>query len=329
MKQLTNQNKKPSPTRHPYFPDSARNSEISKKGGNRRLSIKFCFIEGTSLPAFLFQKVHAGMTVEASVVLPLFLFFFLNMGCAIEMIRLHGNLQLALWQVGNKISIYGYALGSGEMLEDGAGEDEWRKNLAGMAFASTYVRAQVIESVGKEYLNQSPLKRGADSLQFWESDIFGAGDVIDLVVTYSVSPWSSLAGVASFRMANRYYGHIWNGYQLPGENAGSGTQIVFITENVSVYHLNRNCTYLQLSVRQISAWELEGARNQYGGRYHACEMCTGNGVSTVLYIAEKGDCYHSVRECPGLKRTVYSISLKEAAEYRPCSRCGWKTEQED
>ena len=57
-------------------------------------------IKGISLSTFFERKRQAGMTVEAAVVLPLFLLFFLNLSCAMEMIRLHGNLQLALQDVG-------------------------------------------------------------------------------------------------------------------------------------------------------------------------------------------------------------------------------------
>jgi len=58
----------------------------------------------------IFKFCPASMTMEAAVVLPLFFFFFLDLTSSIEMIRLHGNFQMALWDVGNTISVYG-ALG--------------------------------------------------------------------------------------------------------------------------------------------------------------------------------------------------------------------------
>lgn len=267
------------------------------------------------------------MTVEAAIVLPLFLFFFLNIGSAIEMIRLHGNLQLALWQIGSQLSVYGYVLDSGESpgdgsLEDGTSEGEWWRDMAGVVFASTYVKTRLVDLAGREYLNQSPLKSGADGLLLWESEVFGDEDTIDLIVTYSVSAWGRLAGVPSFRMANRYYAHIWNGYRLPGEDKAGEKKTVYVTENASVYHLDKDCTHLLLSVRRISVSELGEARNKYGGRYQACEKCVGDKCAVFCYVAESGARYHYVRECPGLKRTIYAVSMEEAAGYQPCSRCG-------
>lgn len=312
----------------------------------------------SSLFTPLFKELGAGMTVEASVVLPLLLFFFMNLASFIEMLRLHGNLQLALWKTGNELAVYGYALDSGAQpggvqfdggqsggvqldgaqpggVQSGGGQfegtwqEKWWGRLSGAVFSSVLVKAQLVYLLGKDYLDDSPLRSGTDSLMLWESEIFGTEDTIDLVVTYSVAPWTKTAGFLSFRMANRYYGHIWNGYAVSGQ-AQAG-QAVYVTENGQVYHLDRNCTHLRLSVKKIGTEELNAARNNYGKGYGACERCaSGRGVE-IIYITGEGDKYHYNRDCPGLKRTV-SPMLKADAEkrYRPCSRCGTEKKiQED
>ncbi len=323
-KQLTKQ-MKPSPTYQSNFSDSARNLKTSLDGGYGCPSVISCFIKGTSLLTSLLRETKAGMTVEASIALPLFLFFFLNLGCAIEMIRLHGNIQLALWQAGNKLAIYGYALDSNEKPKGGA-SDDWWKGLSGIALTDTYVRGQIINSAGAEYLNQSPLKNGINSLQFWESDVFGEEDEIDIIVTYSVSPWSNLIGFSSFRMANRYYSHVWNGYGLQGDDRESSEEavIVYVTETGRVYHNTEGCSHLRLSAQPVSASEIDGIRNQGGGRYYPCEKCADGTLPMLLYITNEGNRYHFTRACSGLKRTVNAIPLDAAkqAGYTPCSRCG-------
>lgn len=327
--------KEPSPTYHTKInvPDPARNSDVIPSAAAKM----------SSLFASLFKKLGAGMTVEASIVLPLFLFFFLNLASSIEMIRLHGNLQLALWKTGNELTVYGYALDSGVQPDEaqadggqqgsqsgggqaqgGQGERWWRR-LSGAVFSSVFVKAQLVYLLGEDYLDASPLKSGTDSLMLWESDIFGTEDTIDLIVTYSVAPWIKTAGFLSFRMANRYYGHIWNGYAVSGK-AQTG-EVVYVAENGQVYHPDRNCTHLRLSVRSIGAGELSAARNNYGRRYGACERCVRGRGAEIIYITGEGDKYHYSRDCPGLKRTVSPMQKSEAQKrYRPCSRCG-KEEQ--
>lgn len=158
----------------------------------------------------------------------------------------------------------------------------------------------------------------------WESEIFSSEDEIDVVVTYSVSSWSGLAGFSSFRMANRYYGHIWNGYRIPDDPDRSEQEldIVYVTENGQVYHEDRNCTHLKLSVREVSRIEAENSVNQWGKGYSPCEKCKPGSVSLTLYITEEGDRYHADRGCSGLKRTVFSVTRDSVAGYRACSRCG-------
>ncbi len=346
--------RKPSPTYHTYMtvPGSARNPD-DVPSGTAKMS---------SLFASLSRELRAGMTVEAAVVLPLFLFFFMNLACSVEMIRLHGNLQLALWKTGNELAVYGYVLDSGVQpqavradgtqtvriqaagewaeevqrqgaasgeMQSGSGqtegeqEEKWWGRLSGEIFSSAFVKAQLVSLLGKDYLDASPLRSGADSLMLWESEVFGAGDTIDLVVTYSVAPLTKTVGFLSFRMANRYYGHIWNGYEVSGQvHVG---EAVYVAENAQVYHLDRNCTHLRLSVKKIRAEELNAARNNYGKRYSVCEKCVDGKRVEIIYITGEGDKYHYNRDCPGLKRT-FSAMLKSDAEkrYRPCSRCGWK-----
>lgn len=338
LKQLTHNLEKPSPTYWNSLMNSARNPEHNLDDSIRYLPSETGSMEGISLSGsrlrkktglarrlrqlFFSLRIDAGMTVEASIVLSLFLFFFLNLGCAIEMIRLQGNLQLSLWQIGRELSVYGYALDSGEVPDKEQQDDNWWKDLEGRAFSSVFIKNRLVKLTGKEYLDSSPLTKGSASLQLWKSDLFGSGDIMDIVVTYSVSPWSSLAGFPSFSMANRYYTHIWNGYQLVGEGElTEENKTVYVTLDSEVYHLYRDCTHLQLSVQATSREEADRKRNQSGGRYRPCGKCAPNDAWGIVYITEEGDHYHYDRECSGLRRTVYSVMLREAGGLRQCSRC--------
>ena len=292
------------------------------------------FIERISLPIFLTGKLAAGMTVEAAVVLPLFLFFFMNLGCAIEMIRLHGNLQLALWNVGNRMCVYGYAMESADEMEETVSRNEkesreWWDTLADVTLTASYVKNQVVNYTGEAYLKESPLSRGADSLQFWESEIIQnhnsvvSGDIVDIVLTYQVSPWMDTPSVRPFRMCNRYYGRMWTGYDVTANTLKDDEEqdVVYITEYGSVYHESLDCTHLKLSIREVSLEEAKQARNENGGRYVECQKCKKKLFQGTVFIGRDGDCYHYDRGCSGLKRTIYTITRQQASNYSPCSRC--------
>lgn len=290
------------------------------------------FIERASLSAFLEYHIDAGMTVEAAMILPLFLFFFVNMGSAIEMIRLHGNLQLALWNVGNQMCVYGYAAGEAGVIEEGVAKEEdrsWWEEVGDIALTYTYVKGQVVDYAGKDYLKESPLSYGMDGLQFWESDVAAkgdsmfSGDVLDIVMTYQVSPMFEIPFVKPFRMSNRYYGRLWTGYDVGGGAKDVALQdVVYIAENAKVYHVRADCTHLKLSIQEVSLMEALSERNENGGKYTECSKCNKFQFNGTVYITREGDFYHKERGCPGLKRTIYVITKEQAKEkYGPCSRC--------
>ncbi len=316
----------PSPTDQDIGAGFAQNLHNS---GNRLSMLKRSIpisIEGTLLSAFLSRRLRAGMTVEAAVVLPVVLLFLLNLSCAIEMIRLHGNLQMALWETGHMLAIYGHALGEEEALgsveaEDG---DPWWKEMAGIAFSYTYIKNRIVDYLGEDYLESSPLTHGTAGLQFWESEVLRYNDEMEITVTYGVSPWCSLVGFLPFRMANRYYAHIWNGYDIMAgfEGKDEALATVYVTETGSVYHRDRDCSHLRLSIREIIAGTEGMYRNENGGKYSECVKCRKEENTGILYIAREGNSFHYSKVCSGLKRTVFSLLLKDADAYRPCSRCG-------
>lgn len=295
--------KRPSPTKNKHIPCLAQSIEFPFHNQVNLL------IKRISLFTSFSRKVDGSMTVEASIVLPLFLFFFLNLGSVIEMIRLHNNLELALWETGNRLAVYGHVLDGGN-------------KITGVALSYTYVKSQIIEYLGEEYLENSPLSYGTDGLQFLESNIWKEDGTFEVVLTYAVSPLSSVAGFRSFRMANRYYGHLWTGYEIPGTEEPTSEQYVYITKTGRVYHTNAGCTHLVLSVSQVSYQEALSSRNNQGEKYDACEKCSKWGYRGSVYITKEGDCYHFERECPGLKRTVISVPISDVSGYRLCSRCG-------
>ena len=257
-----------------------------------------------SLPIRLRKKVEAGMTVEASLVLPLCLFFLMNLGSAIEMIRLHNNIQYAIWNTGSRMAAL-------------ACEEDYPIPELLTEF---YIRNRITDCLGEEYLDSSPLAKGSRGLWLLESDMADDSDELDIVVTYQVKSFLSPVGFRPFRMANRCCVRLWNGYELPVESGQE--EKVYVTVNGEVFHRDRNCTHLQLSVRETTRARLDEERNRWGQRYRACEKCAVGTAPVILYITGEGERYHYKKDCPGLKRTVIALAPDEAKGYRPCSRCG-------
>lgn len=282
------------------------------------------FIKGMSPLSFL--KNHpdsrsGSMTVEAAIVLPLFLFFFLNLLGIIEIYRLHSTLLAALRETGHELSVYAYAYKAVTKEEDDEGLEALLENIA---FSYLYVREKVENQTGKEYLDKSPLSNGRESLWYVDSSILQHGDIIDLVASYEVSPFIGIVGFRPAVFYCRYYGRAWTGYEVASEGGKDQgeEEYVYVAENAEVFHLSRECTHIRLSISECEFADLEALRNESGGRYSPCELCVVYSDGR-FYICRSGNRYHQDLNCSGLKRTI-TVMLRSEAEkkYRMCSRCG-------
>ena len=120
--------------------------------------------------------------------------------------------------------------------------------------------------------------------------------------------------------------HAWTGSSSGGltgaSHGGEDQHMVYMAKNGQVFHRNLNCTYLHLSIRQASGSSVDGLRNRYGERYHACENCSyGQAPAAAVYVTDTGNRYHNLGSCSSLRRTVRMVSENDAGA-RPCSRCG-------
>lgn len=255
---------------------------------------------------FSSRGVKGSMTVEASIVLPLFLFFFLQMSGFMEMLRLHGNLQYGLWQAGKTLMLYGAVPQVSEVIPE-------------VAVSYGYVGSFLSGLLGSEYLESSPLTHGRPGINFLESDILTETGEIDLTITYRVSPKGRLLPFPYTRMANRFWGRAWTGHEIVSGGDGA---VVYVTEYGEVWHSTRECTYLLLSVREVASVGLDEYENEWGRGYVRCSFCADGAMPRRVYITEDGECFHYRRNCLGLTRHIKSISQEEKDKYRPCSRCG-------
>lgn len=152
------------------------------------------------------------------------------------------------------------------------------------------------------------------------------GEVDIRLVT--VSPVKPMFGIAAFRASSITNGcvmHKWIGYDLSQENGAPGEEreeLAYITKSGSAYHRERECIYLNPSVKLVGREQAENMTNRDGGKYSACESCGGS--SATVYVTESGTRFHSTVSCSGIKRSIDCVTLKEAVEAgrHACPKCG-------
>ena len=261
--------------------------------------------------------LHRGsMTVEAAIIMPVFLFAILNMLSIIDLIRVHSNIQAAMTETAKEMATYGYAY---DTFTDGE-NDSLVMSLLGKELAKNKIK----DIAGREYLNHSGIKGGSDGLWFIKTDVMYENDMIDLIVRYRVSPFFKIAPWKDIFLINRCKVHAWTGYDLSYKKDSDTLEnetIVYVTEYGEVYHRTRTCTHLKLSITAIDKSALASERNEYGEKYSKCDKCRKYATTDVYYITNMGNKYHTSLSCSGLKRTVRELPFSKV-RLPACQKCG-------
>lgn len=260
---------------------------------------------------FLFAPLRGTLTVEAAVVLPLFLFFMIGALQYAAMMETAVEFGTALSDTGKTMAMSAY------VSKYGGDTGEVTELVAG-ALSTAYAQHEVVSKAG----DTSAVKNTNMIL----SSFLQEEEMIDLVLTYQIRSPISMVKLPGTFFIQRAQVRAWTGRTSTASGEGveeteRDGDYVYVTETGSVYHENADCTHLKLSVRAVGAGELESLRNSGGGIYHSCELC-GDGAGGTVYITTQGNRYHSSLSCSGLKRTVRQVTREEASSMRACSKCG-------
>lgn len=283
------------------------------------------------------KNIKASLTVEASLVLPLFLFFYMIFLYFIQIFFVQEVLQEALTEAGLSMSRVAYIYSDfnddtdmeafdQSFLEEGVKEGFQELYKATINYVS--IKYAVANKLDVDKIDNSCIVGGFDGIRFDGSKIMQDDD-IDLVARYRVRIPIRFLGIYEMDMVQRVKLRGWTGHQIPslytveGEEEGEDGTTVYITETGTVYHLNKSCSHIKLSIETINE-KPDWQRNKSGGKYYPCESCCKNDISNEgpYYITSYGDRYHRRRDCSRIKRTVKEVHLSEVGSRTRCKRCG-------
>lgn len=155
------------------------------------------------------------------------------------------------------------------------------------------------------------------------SEMRSEKDIIRLQNIRNTKASFSLFAIPECRVYTQCVVRSWTGYDVTKENEWKQEEeMVYITEYGSVYHKNRNCSHLTLSIQAINYDSINEKRNESGERYLPCEFCNSNSFATIVYVTSYGSRYHIITGCRGIKRTINRVSISKLKEETPCKKCG-------
>ncbi|MCQ2508057.1 MAG: pilus assembly protein [Dorea sp.] len=241
------------------------------------------------------KKVSCSATVEAALATPFFLIALVTLVYLFEILSTQTAIRDGLQYAEKTISEEGYIK---RMVSPGKLEQS------------------VTAAIGSDRLSRSMIQGGISCKNSYLSPLTGIGKV---EASYRIRIPVPFFSLYSSEMTESMMCKLWCGYEKGGLKKDED-EIVYITETGVVYHLDYNCSYLDLSIKTMNGGNLSAARNKSGGKYHACEYCHPSSKGLV-YVTDYGDRYHSSLSCSGLKRTVYSVPKSEAIGKGACSKC--------
>ena len=251
---------------------------------------------------------RGAVSIEASLILPLFLFtmlFFIN---AAEIYRTKAVIYEGSIEAAEYVAEYAYL---GDRFLEGDGK-EVLSELSGHAL----LVIKFGEYVDDMTLLEKYVIGGKNGVSFLGSSLPDDSGYIDMKISYFLHLNIPLIG--NFRhlcqehiRQRAYLG--FRGSDNEEEKAENDT-FVYVAKNGVVYHTRRSCTYLLPDIHSTSR---SGA---VASGYSPCEYC-GAASGSSVYITPEGDRYHSSRSCSRLARTVERKKLSEI-NLPACSKCG-------
>jgi len=231
------------------------------------------------------------------------------------------RLQHAMNEAGGKLAGYMYAATALSGEEKGTLLRTLGEDIALTVATEQMVKQRVTEEASENFAAASGIEGGIDGISFLGTRFDPGTQNIIICASYSLKvPFFSFFG-AKISLFQRVVRRAWTGQSADGN---SGEQIVYITENGTVYHTSLSCSHLKLSIVSLSKGAVGSRRNASGGKYYACELC-GEEEASIVYITSYGDRYHTNRNCSGLKRTIRSVPISQVGSLPLCKTCKRRT----
>lgn len=289
----------------------------------------------------------AVLTVEAAVVLPLFMFAVLALIYLFQVMELQLKLQSALNRTAEQTASYGYLLGRVLAVSEGKVEDwlekselfsedgllsvddtgEWIIKLL-----SSSVAEPAFKQIAAHYMDISDpavlrIVGGWDGVNFHSSCLKDEACCVVVRAKYSVRVPFVPEVISELELCQTAVCRLFCGDRayIPVDRDEEELEegVYYMTPSGSVYHVSRECSYLKITVLNTDWTRIESMRNSSGGKYYPCERCVkGAAPAGQVYYTRSGSSYHATHFCSSLTRTVVEVSEEEIVGLPPCSRCG-------
>lgn len=274
---------------------------------------------------FLFSSRKGSLTLEAALVLPIYMFFLITVLYILNILHIQNVLQSAMEEAARNINSYAYVAEQFEELQD---DERAVIGSHDAGFVLTLAKNQVSKiSIRNSFLNDR-IKNIADSsyinngykgiiISFGTSDF---SDYVDFNISYMIKLPFLPADIFYIPVTQRCYFKPFVGTDIT-EKEGAYTEYVYVTATGSVYHTTPYCTYLNRYYDIITEDEMNVSWDTAEG-YHACPHCAyDQPIGPASFLCPGRKVYHNRTDCAYIETFVYKIPKDQVGNKPMCSRC--------
>lgn len=269
------------------------------------------------------RRLTASMTLEAALVLSLFIFASVSLILPMKIMNTERRIQAALEAVGEELSQYAYLqdaleYGNEDFVPGADGfSRSFCRNLGEMA-AVGYAQLQVMKHVDTKQV------KGVNLLR---SSIREKEELFELVLDYEIQMPFPVLGIGSLKRTACCSRRAWvgvagksgRGYSGVAGNAGNG--MVYVGRNSTRYHKDPSCHYLVNNLTGVPFEAVADKRNNSGGKYHGCSVCGPGTPGSTVFIMPEGSSYHTDTGCKAIVAYAQTVKLETVEHLGACSYC--------
>ena len=278
---------------------------------------------------------RASITVEAALVMPLFILAVVSLMQIMIFINIQMKVQSALYHQSMKVAGYSFLVESiEECLPDELAADDYKTavNIVENGITEVLVKYMVVEELGEEFFRTPWIDGGKSGIEVIFS-LNPADRNIDVALRYELKLMYNIFGINNIPVIARAVISRWSGVtriEQSDEEVDEDTNCVYITKNGTVYHIYKDCTYLSIKLTRVKYGEIGDKRNSLGGKYYPCSVCCKNKtVMDYIYISKYGECYHSDNKCKKIYHNITEASPEDVKDRTLCSKCRDRKKGED
>lgn len=269
------------------------------------------------------KRDHGSITLEATLVLPVFVFCIITLMYFFQIMLIQQRVSQGLWETAKEASRYACVY---KGVTGGKEGESSSKTTAKKWVSGALTALNMSKYLPEEILDNSCIQGGKYGIVY-QSSIMQKDENISLAALYQVKfpVMTDLLPTLSFTQQVKSRGFVGTDkIGLTKKEMEDEDIYVYMTKTGTVYHTSLFCTHINLGIQSVSYAKSQEMRNKSGGKYKSCKKCAKStsvsGQSTV-YISDTGDRYHTDLECSGLTRDVRKVKLSELNGVAACQRC--------